>query len=83
MVRRRAVTVETIWHEGGPVAKIPTRYASALAVVANPFAGRYEPDLLGLQSALRRLGYELAQRARRLCSAPTRCRSTARAHWSG
>jgi hypothetical protein len=24
------VTVETIWHEGGPVAQTPTRYASAL-----------------------------------------------------
>lgn len=58
--RKRAVTVETVWHDGGPAAEVPTRYASALAVVANPFAGRYEPDLLGLQSALRRLGRELA-----------------------
>ena len=60
VVRKRAVTVETIWHEGGPVAEVPVRYASALAVVANPFAGRYEPDLMGLQSALRGLGHELA-----------------------
>jgi hypothetical protein len=60
VVRKRAVTVETVWHDGGPVAGTPVRYASALAVVANPFAGRYEPDLLGLQSTLRSLGHELA-----------------------
>jgi hypothetical protein len=61
LVRKRAVTIETIWHEGGPVAETPVRYASALAVIANPFAGRYEPDLLGLQSVLRGLGHELAR----------------------
>ena len=60
VVRKRAVTVETIWHEGGPVAQTPTRYASALAVIANPFAGRYEPDLLDFQTELRGLGHELA-----------------------
>jgi hypothetical protein len=59
-VRKRAVTVETVWHEGGPVAETPVRYGSALAVIANPFAGRYEPNLLGLQTALRELGHELA-----------------------
>jgi Amino acid synthesis len=59
-VRKRAVTVETIWHDGGPVAATPVRYGSALAVVRNPFAGRYEPDLLTFQSALRGLGHELA-----------------------
>jgi hypothetical protein len=60
VVRKRAVTVETIWHEGGPIADTPVRYASALAVIANPFAGRYEPDLLGFQTDLRSLGQELA-----------------------
>jgi len=60
VVRKRAVTVETIWHEGGPVAQTPTRYASAIAVIANPFTGRYEPDLLEFQTELRELGHELA-----------------------
>jgi hypothetical protein len=60
VVRKRAVTVETIWHEGGPVAETPVRYGSALAVIANPFAGRYEPDLMAFQAALRSLGHELA-----------------------
>jgi hypothetical protein len=60
VVRKRAVAVETIWHEGGPIAETPVRYGSALAVIANPFAGRYEPDLLAFQAALRGLGHELA-----------------------
>jgi hypothetical protein len=59
-VRKTAVTVETIHHEGGPVADRPVRVAAALAVVRNPFAGRYEPDLLGFQTDLRTLGTQLA-----------------------
>src|SRR5205823_296713 len=59
-VRKTAVTVETIHHEGGPVAERPVRIAAALAVVRNPFAGRYEPDLLGFQTDLRTLGIQLA-----------------------
>jgi hypothetical protein len=59
-VRKTAVTVETIHHEGGPVAEQPVRVAAALAVVRNPFAGRYEPDLLGFQTDLRTLGAQLA-----------------------
>jgi hypothetical protein len=59
-VRKTAVTVETIHHEGGPVADRPVRIAAALAVVRNPFAGRYEPDLLGFQTDLRTLGTQLA-----------------------
>jgi amino acid synthesis protein len=60
VVRKRVVTVESIWHEGGPVLESPVRYASALAVIANPFAGRYEPDLMAFQATLRGLGHELA-----------------------
>jgi hypothetical protein len=59
-VRKTTVTVETIHHEGGPVADRPVRIAAALAVVRNPFAGRYEPDLLGFQTDLRTLGTQLA-----------------------
>jgi hypothetical protein len=60
VVRKQAVTVETVWHDGGPTAAEPVRYGSALAVIANPFAGRYEPDLIDFQTDLRTLGHELA-----------------------
>ena len=59
-VRKRLLTVETVYHEGGPVAAVPLRLAAALAVVRNPFAGRYEPDLLPSMAELRALGTELA-----------------------
>ena len=35
--------------------------AAALAVVRNPYAGRYEPDLLPFMAELRALGHELAE----------------------
>ena len=59
-VRKRLLTIETVHHEGGPVAAVPLRLAAA-AVVRNPFAGRYEPDLLPFMAELRALGSELAQ----------------------
>lgn len=59
-IRKKSVTIETTWHEGGPVAKVPLRLASAAAVVRNPFAGRYEPDLMPFMAELRSLGKELA-----------------------
>jgi hypothetical protein len=59
-IRKRLLTIETVHHEGGPVAAVPLRMAAAVAVVRNPFAGRYEPDLLPFMAELRTLGRELA-----------------------
>ena len=60
-IRKRLLTVETIHHEGGPPAAVPLRMAAACAVVRNPYAGRYEPDLLPFMAELRALGRELAE----------------------
>ena len=60
-IRKRSFTMETILHEGGPPADTPLRVASACAVVRNPYAGRYEPDLLPFMAELRSLGTLLAQ----------------------
>ena len=59
-IRKRQLVVETIHHEGGPAAAVPLRMAAAVAVVRNPYAGRYEPDLLPFMAELRSLGRELA-----------------------
>jgi hypothetical protein len=59
-IRKRLLTVETVHHEGGPAAAVPLNMAAAMAVVRNPFAGRYEPDLLPFMAELRSLGSELA-----------------------
>jgi hypothetical protein len=60
-IRKRSLTIETIFHEGGPVADTPLKLASACAVIQNPYAGRYEPDLMPFMAELRSLGTLLAQ----------------------
>lgn len=60
-IRKRLLSVETVHHEGGPVAAVPLRMASVAAVVRNPYAGRWEPDLLPFMAELRTLGRELAE----------------------
>ncbi len=60
-IRKRALTVETVFHEGGPPPVQPLRIASACAVIRNPYAGRYEPDLLPFMAELRSLGSLLAE----------------------
>ena len=62
-IRKRVLAVETIHHEGGPAPAVPLRMAAAGAVVHNPYAGRYEPDLLPFMAELRTLGRELAEEA--------------------
>ena len=59
-IRKRSLTVETTYHEGGPVAEVPLKLAVSCAVIRNPYAGRYEPDLLPFMAELRSLGTVLA-----------------------
>ncbi len=59
-IRKRSLTVETIYHDGGPVTDKPLRLAAACAVIRNPYAGRYEPNLLPFMAELRSLGTLLA-----------------------
>jgi hypothetical protein len=54
-IRKTAVTVEETLTEMGPTIDPPTRKAVAVAVIENPFAGRYEEDL----SELMEIGAEL------------------------
>lgn len=59
-IRKRALATETIFHELGPAPERPLKLAAAMAVIANPYAGRYEPDLMPFMAELRGLGKELA-----------------------
>ena len=59
-IRKTKISTESIWRDRGPRLSRPLLVGSALAVIRNPFAGRYEPDLLGFQSDLRDLGRRLA-----------------------
>ncbi len=60
-IRKRSLTIETTYHDGGPVTDTPLKLAAACAVIQNPYAGRYEPDLMPFMAELRSLGTLLAQ----------------------
>lgn len=62
IIRKLATVVEEIFHEGGPVADKPLLRGAALAVITNPFAGRFEPDIQGFMDDLRPLGLSMATR---------------------
>lgn len=60
-IRKRAITVEDIFHEGGPPAAVPLRRGAILAAIRNPFAGRYVEDIQGFMKDLEPLGLAMAQ----------------------
>ena len=60
-LRKRVIVVEEIFHEGGPAAAKPLRRAAALAVIRNPFAGRYVEQIAGFMEDLNPLGLDLAK----------------------
>jgi hypothetical protein len=61
-IRRLFTQVEDIFHEGGPRAEAPLRRGAIAAVLTNPYAGRYEPDILPMMAALNPVGLDLARR---------------------
>jgi hypothetical protein len=61
-LRKIVVSLEEVHHEGGPPSAPPLKKAFVAAVLANPFAGRYEPDILPMMEALKPLGLDLAGR---------------------
>jgi hypothetical protein len=61
-LRKRLLTVEEIFHEGGPVAPVPLRRAAAISVITNPFAGRYVEEIAYFMKTLEPLGLDMAQR---------------------
>jgi hypothetical protein len=62
--------VEDIHHEFGPVAARPLRRGAIAAVLVNPFAGRYEPEILPMMEALNPVGLEMAKRLRDAMGVP-------------
>lgn len=61
-VRRITLQVEEILHEGGPASAQPRLRGAILAVVANPFAGRFVPDISAAMEDLKPLGLMLTDR---------------------
>ena len=61
-VRRITLQIEEILHEGGPAPATPRLKAAIMAVVKNPFAGVYQPDLQGAMEDLKPLALDLTDR---------------------
>lgn len=60
-IRRVFTHIEDIHHEGGAPAAQPLRRGAIAAVLTNPYAGRYEADILPMMTALEPLGVTLGQ----------------------
>lgn len=62
VVRKFVTRIDETFHEGGPPAQHPNKRGVVLAVIANPFAGRYVEDIAGFMEDLKPLGLEMAGR---------------------
>lgn len=63
MIRKLLTLIEETHREGDQAISPPTRKAAAIAVIANPFAGRHVADLTPLIEAGAMLGDLLGRRA--------------------
>ena len=63
MIRKIVTIVEETHEESGRPIDPPTRKAAAVAVVRNPYAGQFQPDLGVLIDLGERLGWQLGRRA--------------------
>lgn len=62
-IRKLVTVVEETWQEAGKDLDKPTRKAAAIAVIKNPFAGRYVEDLTELMDIGEKLGELLGNKA--------------------
>ena len=60
VIRKTLISIEEIFHEGGPPGPHPLKRGIALAVIGNPFAGRYVEEIQGFMEDLKPLGLRMA-----------------------
>ena len=61
-VRKIVTHVENIFHEGGPVSKIPIKKGAVLVVLENPYAGQYVSKIIPMMEALKPIGLDAANK---------------------
>jgi hypothetical protein len=61
-VRKIVTNAEETRHDGGPLLNKPVLKAWVAAVIKNPFAGRYEPEIAQMMDELKPLGLECSKR---------------------
>jgi hypothetical protein len=59
-LRKTLLIVDEIFHEGGPPPARPQRRVASIAVIRNPFAGRYVEAITGFMDDLKPLGLKMA-----------------------
>jgi len=69
-IRKTAYSVEDIFHEGGPKPLCSLRRGSAMAVIHNPFAGRYVEEIQWFMEDLKPLGLQMAEKLIALLGGP-------------
>jgi hypothetical protein len=69
-IRKLVTVTEEILADGGRAAKRPLRKVAAIAVIENPFAGKFVADLAPLIDAGEELGALLAKKATEALGAP-------------
>ncbi len=60
-IRKTQMLIDKIWHDGGPPLSSPRLRGALLAVVKNPFAGRYVEDIQPWMKPLEKLGLDMAR----------------------
>jgi hypothetical protein len=61
-LRKLVTSIEDIFHEGGPTSETPRKRGWCLAVIENPFAGKFVEDIQPFMDDLKPLGMEMAKR---------------------
>ena len=69
-IRRIFTHVESIAHEFGPAPDQPLLRGAIGIVMTNPYAGRYEPNILPMMDALGAVGIDMAERLRAAMDVP-------------
>jgi hypothetical protein len=62
VLRKIVTSVEEVFHEGGPAPAKSQRRAAVLAIIENPFAGKYVEDIQPFMEDLKPLGLKMAQK---------------------
>lgn len=61
-LRKIVTVVEEIFHEFGPPPPKPLKMGAIAAVLKNPYAGRYEPNIMPMMDALKPFGLDMSRR---------------------
>lgn len=69
-IRKIVTLVEEVWEEGGMVVKPPVKRVAAIAVIKNPFAGKFVQELSELIEAGEKLGDLLGRKAVEVLGVP-------------